>query len=125
MARSACRRPAGASGFALVEALVALAVLAITLGVLLQAGAGAARRLAEAEASLFAVLSAQSLLAAAGIEAKLAPGQRRGSLAGGFGWTETIAPLADSPRAHAVTIEVTDPAGRTRARLTTVRLAPP
>jgi general secretion pathway protein I len=99
--------------------------MAVVLAALLAAGSTAARRLAEAEAIAFASLSAQSLLAAAGIEAPLAPGTRQGVLAHGFTWTETVAPMPQQPRAAAVTVVVRDAAGRPRATLVTVRLAPP
>jgi general secretion pathway protein I len=120
----ASRWSTAACGFALIEALVALAVLALTLGVLFQVGAGAARRLAEAEAVSFATLSAQSVLAASGIAAPLAIGTRRGVLPQGFTWTETVGPLPEAPQARAITVRVADAAGRERARLATVRLAP-
>jgi general secretion pathway protein I len=115
----------GEAGFALIESLVALAVLALTLGVLFATGAAAARRMAEAEAVSFATLAAQSVLAAAGIERPLAVGTRRGTLPQGFTFTETTAPLSGTPQARTITVSVADPAGRMRAELSTVRLAPP
>jgi general secretion pathway protein I len=116
----------GERGFALIESLVALAVLAIALSVLLHAGAGAARRLAHAEMLSYATLSAQSLLAASGIETPLGIGTSTGRLPEvALAWRQEVARLPGTPRARAVTISVLDTGGRVLVRLSTVRIAPP
>jgi general secretion pathway protein I len=118
-------RPRDARGFALIESLVALAVLALTLTVLLQVSGSAARRLAQAEDLSFATLTAQSLLAEAGIVVPLAVGTSTGALPDGLAWQQHVARLPDTPRAVAVTIMVSDRAGATLVTLRTVRLGPP
>lgn len=114
-----------ARGFALIESLVALAVLALTLVVLLQITGSAARRLAQAENLSFATLAAQSLLAGAGIEAPLAPGTATGRLQDGLAWRQDVARLPATPRALAVTVTVSDHTGAALVTLGTVRLGPP
>jgi len=58
-ARFDCRH----SGFSLVEALVAMAIMAMSLGVLYQVASGAVRNVREAERHSYAVVLATSLLA--------------------------------------------------------------
>jgi prepilin-type N-terminal cleavage/methylation domain-containing protein len=118
-------RSKDARGFALIESLVALAVLALTLVVLLQVTGSAARRLAQAEDLSFATLAAQSLLAVAGIEAPLAVGASTGVLQDGLAWRQDVTRLPDAPRALAVTITVSDRSGTQVVTLRTVRLGPP
>ncbi len=112
-------------GFALIESLVALAVLAITLVVLLQVSGSAARRLGQADQLSYATLAAQSVLAAAGIENPLAIGTSSGTLPHGFAWQQRIATLPGAARARAVSVTVHDSHGRALVTLETLRLAPP
>lgn len=121
----AASRSKDARGFALIESLVALAVLALTLVVLLQTTGSAARRLAQAESLSYATLAAQSLLAEAGIAAPLATGTSAGALPDGLAWRQDVARLPDAPRALAVTITVSDRAGTPLVTLRTLRLGPP
>jgi general secretion pathway protein I len=119
-----------AAGFALIESLVALAVLAVALAVLLQAAAGSARTLARAEQTSRATMQAESLLASVGTELPLLSGLTRGTLPQGGAWLVEIRPLPDGPAASAwrpmvVVVSIEAPDGRVAARLTTLRLAPP
>lgn len=81
-------------GFALIEVIAALAILALALGVLLDTISGGvlrsdrARRLAEATAT------AQSLLAKIGSEMPMAPAT--GELTGGLRWEVRVEPYGEA-----------------------------
>jgi len=63
VARNAIRFPVQASGFSLIEMLVALVVLSLSLGVLYQAATGATRNVRVAAEYTDAVMLAESMLA--------------------------------------------------------------
>lgn len=80
-------------GFTLVEALVALVVLASVVAAFqsgLRAGFSGLRVVRQEAA---AVSFAQSKLAATGIETPLAPGEASGTAPGGLSWRTEIAPF--------------------------------
>ncbi len=75
-------RPSGQGGFSLLEVLVAFAVLALTLGVLMQIFAGGSRNTLSGSSYSRAAELAESVLALAGTEYPLQPGVQQGEEAG-------------------------------------------
>ena len=73
---------AAQAGFSLLEVLVAFAVLALTLGVLMQIFAGGSRNALNGSSYSRAVELAESVLALAGTESSLQPGVLQGEQAG-------------------------------------------
>jgi general secretion pathway protein I len=80
-------------GFSLLEILVAFSILALSLGVLMRIFSGSLRNADTTHDQAQAVVLAQSLLAAPGVESTLAPGLRSGTLDDKFRWTLETAPL--------------------------------
>jgi general secretion pathway protein I len=78
-------------GFSLLEVLVAFAILALSLGVLLQIFAGGARSAWTAEAYARAADVAESVMALAGTELPLAVGVHQGETHG-YRWTLEMLP---------------------------------
>ncbi len=101
------RRAAG--GFTLVEVLVALAVLVLVGGLVLQVFGGGLRNAEVADRMVRASALAESVLASVGADIPLAEGDASGTSADGFAWTVTIAPLPEpeQPSARAVLYTVT------------------
>lgn len=88
-----------ARGFTLLEVIVAFALLGLALTLLLGSLSGGARQVREAELRTRAVLHAQSLLAAAGVDAPLQVGQQQGDWENGrYRWELQVQPWAE-PRA--------------------------
>lgn len=85
-----------AKGFSLLEVLVAFSILALSLGVLLRIFSGDGRLAGQAEEHSRAVVLAQSLLAGAGVEAPLEPGESSGNIDGQFDWTMSVTPFIPS-----------------------------
>jgi general secretion pathway protein I len=85
-------RPGGAGGFSLLEMVVAIAILALTLGALYQAVGGATRNVRTDERYAYAVELARSLLAD-NARVPRAGLRRRGQTAGGFNWSVRATPL--------------------------------
>lgn len=109
------RRDAQA-GFTLLEAMVALLLLALVLAPAysLLSGGGRAARAVDRRAQALAVAEAQ--LAALSAERRLVPGTYPGE-GGGYRWTVSVAPRTDGPfdgaaargmAAYRVTIDVSD-----------------
>lgn len=91
--RRAARAGAGReAGFSLLEILVAFAILALCLGVLLRIFGGAGRIAGTADEYSRAIVVAESLLAAAGIETPLAPGETNGEIGETYRWTLRVEP---------------------------------
>lgn len=86
----------GNKGFTLVEVLVALVVLSITAVSLLQTFTGGLRASDSARQRSYAMLLAQSKMAAVGIELPLAPGSLFGRFDDRFAWEVTVVPDTDT-----------------------------
>ncbi|MGZ8218212.1 prepilin-type N-terminal cleavage/methylation domain-containing protein [Methylomagnum sp.] len=80
------------AGFSLLEILVAFALLSLSLGVLLRIFGGAGRIAGTADEYSRAIIVAESLLASAGIEAPLQPGETNGSVDDTYRWTLSVNP---------------------------------
>lgn len=80
-------------GFSLLEVLVAFAVLAISLGVLMQIYSRATLTTVTTLQYSEAASLAESLLARVGSEIPLEPGAHSGRSVDGFDWEVTIAPI--------------------------------
>jgi general secretion pathway protein I len=79
-------------GFSLLEVLVAFSVLALAVGVLLRIFGGSVNLAGVADESTRATILAESLLAGAGVETPLKPGETEGSFDDQFHWTLQIVP---------------------------------
>jgi general secretion pathway protein I len=84
------------AGFALIEVIAALAILALSLGVLLSVISDGIRRTGQAEKMAEASSLAQSLLAKVGTELPVQQGDMTGELADGFRWRLRMEPYGDS-----------------------------
>lgn len=85
-------------GFSLLEILVAFTILALSLGVLMQIFSGSLRNADVTGDQAQAVALAQSLLASAGVEATLLPGESTGVLDDKFRWLLRVSPFVEEPR---------------------------
>ncbi|WP_447784145.1 type II secretion system protein XpsI [Stenotrophomonas bentonitica] len=106
-------------GYSLLEVIVAFALLALALTLLLGSLSGAARQVHNADLRTRAMLHAQSLLAATGIEQPLQEGRSQGDWEDGrYRWELQVEPYVDArasalPQAAATTVS-----GHTLAQLT-------
>ena len=111
----------------MVEAMVAVAIMAMTLAVAYRATGDGAIRTGAAERSRLAVLEAQSRLAEVGGDIALAPGESSG-VDGDLAWRVEVSPAPSAPggsgRLMAVLVEVGPSQGRTLVSLRSLRLAP-
>ena len=122
-------------GFSLLEVLVAFAILSMTLGVVLQVFSAGLRNTALSEEYTYAVLHAESVLAALGREEPLAEGEMEGEFDDKFSWRTRVTPyeeddvdLSDSTAvAYRVEVEVFwQSADKTRSiMLESLRVAAP
>jgi general secretion pathway protein I len=115
-------------GSVLVEAMVAVAVIAMMLAVTYRAVGDSVLRSRAAEASRTAMMIAQSRLATVGSEIPLEPGETTG-VDGDFAWRIRIAPETEDPSTMghllSVTASVRDrKAAADRAVLRTLRVGP-
>jgi general secretion pathway protein I len=83
------------SGFTLVEVVVAMAILAVSLGVMLRMFSNDLSRASQIEAEVVASSLAQTLLARAGIDQPLLNGETTGQFNNGFRWRMRVAPYGD------------------------------
>jgi general secretion pathway protein I len=128
------------SGFSLLEVLVAFAILAVSLGVLIQIFSRASMAAVVASQYSRAVSLAESRLAAVGAAIPLKPGATSGEPEDGIAWELAIVPATDiqpetglgaaqSPPAIPYRVTVTvlwEDAGRVRRlALSTLRLGEP
>lgn len=97
------------SGFTLIEAVVALAILALTLGVVYESFGWSLRRTAGVEKREAAWLTAQSVLATIRGRPVLQIGSERGEVPGGLQWQANIARhnVAIDPQSPVQPFEVT------------------
>lgn len=90
-----------ARGFSLLEVIVAFSILSLSLGVLMQIFSGSLNNATVARDQTEATLVAQSLLAVAGVDSELMPGEARGRHGERFYWQLLAEPvevhLADQP----------------------------
>ena len=118
----------GETGSALIEAMVAAAIIAVTLASMYGAILESAARNRMAEQRRMALLIAQSELAAVGSAIPAVPGVTEGTQ-GNFYWRVDIEPYGDGPPASmvgqlcTVTVQVADPRRAPLAQLTTLTLA--
>jgi type II secretory pathway pseudopilin PulG len=114
-------------GSALVEAMVAVAVLALILTVGFRSLGQSAQAARAAQEVRTATLIARSRLASVGGDIPLEPGEVEG-VDSGFGWRVTVEGLPAAPSAAGsllrAEVVVTDPRGRPRASLSSIRLGP-
>ena len=123
----------GEVGFTVVEIVVALTILALALGVLLNVVSNSIRQTGRAETVALAGSLAQSLLARVGAELPLRDGQITGQSDDGIRWRVRIDPYGDGGdrrewpvAAHQVSAEVSwsDGLQERSLVLTTLRLGP-
>ncbi len=122
MKRSGARE----DGSVLVEAMVAAAIMAMTLAVAYRAIGDGALRTGAAEHSRLALLEARSRLAEVGGDIALAPGESSG-LDGDLAWRVEVLPApstSGSGRLLAIAVEVGPPQGRILVSLHSLRFAP-
>ena len=79
-------------GFSLLEVLVAFSILALCLGILLRIFGGGGRLAGLADEHVRAMSLAESLLASAGVETPLQPGESDGKIDDQFRWTLRVTP---------------------------------
>jgi general secretion pathway protein I len=91
-------------GFSLLEVLVAFAILAVSLGVLMQIFSVGLRNVAVEEGYTRAILLAESKLAGLGIEEPLQPGETTGSFDEEYRWHITVQPYTDGDEAIAAAV---------------------
>jgi general secretion pathway protein I len=130
---NAIARPDGEAGFTVVEVVVALTILALALGVLLNVMSNSIRQTGQAETIAEAGTLAQSLLAKIGTELPLRDGQITGQSDRGFRWRVQIDAYGDGTdrrewpvAAHQILAEVlwSDGLQERSLVLTTLRLGP-
>jgi general secretion pathway protein I len=121
-----------AAGFTLIEVVVALAILAISFGILLRLFSNNLRRTSQTEAEVIASSLGRSLLARVGTDGAIADGETSGVFTNGFRWHLRITPYGDaqdwvawSMSAHQVLAQVTwsDSNQRRSVSFETLRLA--
>jgi len=126
-------RPDGEAGFTVVEVVVALTILALALGVLLNVMSSSIRQTGQAETVAEAGSLAQSLLAKIGTELPLRDGWITGQSDRGFRWRVQIDGYGEGTdrrewpvAAHQVLAEVlwSDGPQERSLVLTTLRLGP-
>lgn len=134
--RQACPLSGRQRGFSLLEILVAFAILSLSLGVLLRIFGGAGRIAATADEYSRAIVVAESLMAAAGIDTPLQPGETHGEIGEDYRWTLKVDPypideglfggsganVPFKPYWVALTVEWGDPDDPRAFDLTTLRL---
>jgi general secretion pathway protein I len=119
----------GSAGFTLLEALIAIVILALSLSALMQLYGTGLRGVARIDEHLRARLLAQSVMAELSHDRRLRPGSRQGRL-DQFVWTLSVtrfddgAPASQQPgpwALHRLALTVSWPQGR-RIELQTLRM---
>jgi general secretion pathway protein I len=122
--------PSRRAGFTLLEVVVAVAILALSLGAVMRIFGTGLRSLEAAERHTIATLHAQSKLDEMGIEEPLAAGETAGSFERGYRWRASVSPYSEPDfeadaatgmTAYQVSVTVTWDEGE--VALTTLRLA--
>jgi general secretion pathway protein I len=123
-----------ASGFTLLEVLVAFIVLAVSLGAAFEVFSTGMRGERAAQSLTTATRLAQSRLAAVTAEDTLQEGETEGEDQAGYRWRVSVRPyilpdgedddIPNLPDAFVVTVSVGEIDGGPTATLTTLRLAP-
>jgi general secretion pathway protein I len=83
------------AGFTLIEALVAFAILAMSMGALMQGVSGGARNEARGDFLLRATREGRSQLEALGMDTPIAPGVSSGRYDDGLLWQLSVEPHGD------------------------------
>ena len=124
------RHPVRQSGFSIMEALVALTIIAVGLTAFTKAVSGSYRAAARVKLSAAALASARSHLDSVGQTGPLEDGVFTGSYANDLPWRLTVSALANAPRAPAsstrpfwVVVEAFDRRGVRLVRLETAKLS--
>lgn len=119
------------AGFTLLEVIVAVAILAVALGALLQIFSSGLRGARVAGHHAIATLQAESKLAAIGIETALEEGESAGEFDNGHRWRVTVRPYLGSGQearlaAYEVVVTVSwgETGGPRSISLGTLRLVP-
>jgi general secretion pathway protein I len=106
-------------GYSLLEVIVAFALLALALTLLLGSLSGAARQVHNADLRTRAMLHAQSLLAATGIEEPLQEGRSQGDWEDGrYRWELQVEPYVDARTSALPQAAANNVSGPTLAQLT-------
>jgi general secretion pathway protein I len=90
---NALPKSARVGGFSLLEMMVAISILALSLGALYQAVSGATRNVRTDEKYAYGVELARSLLAE-NARVPVSGAHSRGETAGGFSWSVAAAPIS-------------------------------
>jgi hypothetical protein len=114
--------PARESGSVMIEALVAVLILAAAAGFWFNTVGGTVERQSGVARRALAMLVASSQLATVGVVAPAAPGTRTGR-DGTFDWSIAIAPAPDTDGLMRVDVSVRDARGARLAQLSTLRPA--
>jgi general secretion pathway protein I len=96
MAKRRRRRRRSASGFTLIEVLVALGILALSASAVFAAISNGLRDVRQADAGARAGLLARSLLARVGADIPLREGETEGQFAQGVRWRLRLLPFGDA-----------------------------
>jgi general secretion pathway protein I len=116
-------------GFTLLEVLIALTILAVSVGVLFTSFSMSASGTRVAHHDIEVASAAQSVLARVGVDIPLRPGEQAGRV-GEFDWIVVIAPYAGDAGASAMSViplEISlkiQKGGADALSLKTLRLAP-
>ena len=114
-------RPQGETGSVLIEALVAVLIVAAMAGLWFETVSSGAGRQRNADDRRTAMLVAQSQLATVGVLRPVVPGETSGS-DGSMAWRIAVDPHAEAgPAVYRVRVTVGSASGRTLARLETLR----
>jgi general secretion pathway protein I len=87
-----CSEGRGEDGFTLIEVIAALAILSLSLGLLFSSLSESFYHQGRAKTLSEATMLAQTVLARAGTELPLKPGESGGMLKDGYRWTMRISP---------------------------------
>jgi len=113
------------AGFALVEVLVAFAIVTIVLAALYQSVAGTYRGYARVQVREQTLALARAQLEAVGTDAPLQPGESSGTYATGVAWRLTVEPVETASyrgRAFRILLQTLDAGGHPLVGLETFKV---